>query len=187
MDAATNSTATKEPSEFDRLLRDQIKNEFEASQQYVAVAVYFDANDLPRLAGRFYEQATEERRHAMMMVRYLIDNDIDVKIPGIGEVVSEFSSVREPIELALRQEKEVTEQITRLAHTARGTGDYLGEQFIQWFLEAQVEEVSQMTTLLTIVDRAGDNLFSVENFIAREWTGTPGPDATEPAVAGENG
>lgn len=179
-----NVKASKNPTEFHQLLLEQIKNEFAASQQYVAVAVYFDANDLPRLAGRFYEQATEERRHAMMMVRYLIDNDLEVKIPGIDPVVTEFASVREPVELALRQEKEVTEQITRLAHTARDTGDYLGEQFIQWFLKEQVEEVSQMNTLLTIVDRAGENLFNIEDFVAREWTGAES-DPTEPAVAGE--
>ncbi len=157
-------------SEFHRLLQAQIRNEFTASQQYTAVAVYFDSHDLPQLAGRFYSQAAEERDHAMMMIQYLIDNDLPVTVPGVDDVVTEFASVREPVALAVAQEKTVTEQITRLARTARDTGDYLGEQFVQWFLKEQVEEVASMTTLLTIVDRAGDNYFNIEDFVAREMS-----------------
>ncbi|WP_305093377.1 ferritin [Prescottella sp. R16] len=173
-----------ETSDFHRLLQEQIRNEFTASQQYIAVAVYFDSQDLPQLAGRFYQQAAEERDHAMMMIQYLLDNDQPIKVPGIDAVVTEFTSVREPVALAVAQEKSVTDQITRLARTARDTGDYLGEQFVQWFLKEQVEEVASMTTLLTIVDRAGENLFNVEDFVAREMSSTGAVDSTAPRVAG---
>ena len=163
--------AAKAPSEFHALLQQQIRNEFTASQQYIAVAVYFDSHALPQLARRFYSQAAEERGHAMMMIQYLIDNNLEVKVTGIDDVVTDFDSVRAPVALAVERERAVTEQITKLARTARDTGDYLGERFIQWFLEEQVEEVSDMHTLLTIVERAGDNLFDIEDFIAREMSG----------------
>ena len=68
--------------------------------------------------------------------------------------------------------------------TARDEGDYLGEQFMQWFLKEQVEEVSQMSTLLAVVDRSQGNLFDVENFLARESVGDDGSDATAPEAAG---
>ena len=171
-------------SEFHQLLQTQIRNEFTASQQYVAVAVYFDSQDLPQLASRFYRQAAEERDHAMMMIQYLLDNDLPVTVPGIDEVVSEFTSVREPVALAVAQERTVTEQVTRLARTARDTGDYLGEQFMQWFLKEQVEEVASMTTLLTIVDRAGNNFFNIEDFVAREMSSSVSADSTAPRIAG---
>jgi bacterioferritin B len=58
---------------FADALNEQISNEFAASQQYVAAAVYYDAETLPRLAAFFYRQALEEREHAMMMIRYLLD------------------------------------------------------------------------------------------------------------------
>ncbi len=177
-------TQAKNSSEFTLLLREQIRNEFTASQQYVAVAVYFDSHDLPQMAARFYKQASEERAHAMMMIQYLLDNDLDVEIPGVDEVVTKFENVRGPVELALEQENTVTAQITRLARTARDTGDYPGEQFMQWFLKEQVEEVSSMTTLLSIVDRAGNNLFHLENFVAREMNNPPAADATAPKIAG---
>ncbi|QBJ96663.1 ferritin [Rhodococcus sp. ABRD24] len=171
-------------SEFHQLLQDQIRNEFTASQQYVAVAVHFDSHDLPQLAGRFYRQAAEERDHAMMMIQYLIDNGLPVVVPGIDAVVTEFESVHEPVALALAQEKAVTEQVTRLARTARDTGDYLGEQFMQWFLKEQVEEVASMTTLLAIVDRAGENFFNIEDFVAREMRSGVTADSTAPRIAG---
>ena len=54
-------------------LNEQIGYEFAASQQYIAIAVYYDAETLPRLAATFYQQAVEERNHAMMLVQYLLD------------------------------------------------------------------------------------------------------------------
>jgi bacterioferritin B len=168
---------------FLELLRQQIRHEFTASQQYVAVAVWFDDYDLPRLAAHFYAQSVEERNHAMMMVQYLLDSDEKVLVPGVDDVRCDFETVLAPIELALAQEREVTRQIEALARTARDEGDYRGEQFMQWFLKEQVEEVATMSTLLAVALRAGDNLFHLEDFVAREMS-VPTADPTAPATAG---
>ncbi|WP_424809343.1 ferritin [Rhodococcus sp. 27YEA15] len=170
-------------TKFHALLRDQIRNEFNASHQYIATAVYFDNADLPQLASHFYKQAVEERNHAMMIVQYFLDRDISVELTGVDPAKSQFENAREPIALALTQEKTVTEQIVQLASTAREEGDYLGEQFMQWFLKEQVEEVASMTTLLTIADRAGLNLFDLEDFVAREMS-TAGDSSGAPSAAG---
>ncbi|MGV9801946.1 ferritin [Mycobacterium sp. NPDC003449] len=172
-------------TKFHALMIDQIRNEFTASQQYIAIAVYFDGADLPRLAGHFYGQAVEERNHAMMLVRYLLDRDIDVDIPGVDPVCNRFEDPRAALALALDQERTVTEQIGLLAGAARDEGDYLGEQFMQWFLKEQIEEVASMTTLVRIADRAGTNLFHLEDFVARELAGA-GADPTAPRAAGGN-
>ncbi|WP_433267083.1 ferritin [Actinosynnema sp. CS-041913] len=165
------------------LLQAQVGNEFTASQQYVAIAVWFDHHDLPRLASYFYQQALEERNHAMMIVQYLMDSDLKVTIPGVAEVKNDFTTAREPVELALAQEKTVTEQIVTLAKTAREEDDYPGEQFLQWFLKEQVEEVAKMNTLLAVIDRADGNLFHVETFLTREHT-EEHTDPTAPRTAG---
>ncbi|NMM88547.1 bacterioferritin [Rhodococcus sp. SRB_17] len=170
-------------TKFHALLRDQIRNEFNASHQYIATAVYFDNADLPQLAKHFYKQAVEERNHAMMIVQYFLDRDINVELTGVDAAKSDFKDVREPIALAVVQEKTVTEQIVQLASTAREEGDYLGEQFMQWFLKEQVEEVASMSTLLTIADRAGANLFDLEDFVSREMS-TVSDSTGAPAVAG---
>ncbi|HEY6738407.1 MAG TPA: ferritin [Actinopolymorphaceae bacterium] len=175
----------KPTSKFAALLQEQIRHEFEAHQQYVALAVWFDGQDLPRLAAHFYRQALEERNHAMMIIQYFLDRDLQVSVPGVDTPRNEFDDPRELVALALAQEKQVTDQIVELAKTARDEGDYVGEQFMQWFLEEQVEEVASMSTLLSVMDRAGDNLFHVEDFLARETVGDAGaPGAGAPRAAG---
>jgi len=169
---------------FNALLSSQIGNEFAASQQYIAIAVWYDNHDMPQLAAHFYRQSVEERNHAMMLVQYRMDRDLGVVIPGIPAVVNDFANVVEPIALALAQEKQVTSQIEALFRAARADGDALGEQAMLWFLKEQVEEVASMSTLLTIAQRAGENLFDIENFVARETVGDAGVDSDAPAAAG---
>lgn len=170
-------------STFDQLLTIQIGNEFAASQQYIAIAAWFDNRDLPQLAKHFYRQSLEERNHAMMLVQYRLDRNLGIQIPGVEPVINEFQLEREPIALALEQEKRVTSQIEALFAAARAENDALGEQFMLWFLKEQVEEVASMSTLLTIVERAG-NLFDVENYLVRETVGDGGHDAGAPEAAG---
>jgi ferritin len=158
---------------FHDLLVRQVGHEFAASHQYVAVAVWFDGQDLPQLARHFYRQSLEERNHAMMIVRYLLDRNQPLTIPEVGPVRNDFAEVGEPLALALAQEQEVTEQIKDLFAAARAENDALGEQFMLWFLKEQVEEVASMTTLVNIAARA-DNLFDIENYLARERVGDGG-------------
>src|SRR3954471_19096083 len=111
-------------SAFVDKLNEQIGHEFGASQQYVAAAVYYDGETLPRLAAFFYAQAIEERNHAMMMVRYLLDADAPVVIPGTEPPRSGFADIVEPVQVALEQERRVSDQINALARIAREQGDY---------------------------------------------------------------
>jgi ferritin len=153
---------------FHTLLQDQIRNEFTATQQYTAIAVHFDNDDLPQLAKYFYRRAGDEREHASKMVQYFIDRDFGVEIPGVDEVRNQFDTPHESIALALEMERTVTKQVSALAAAARDEGDYLGEQFMWWFLEEQREEEAVLNTLLRVAERAGDNLFDLEEFVARE-------------------
>jgi ferritin len=165
-------------------LNEQIAYEFAAHQQYVAAAVYYDAETLPQLARFFYAQALEERDHAMMMVQYLIDADERVVVPGVAAPQIDFEDIVAPVALALDQEKRVSEQINALAATARAEGDYTSEQFMQWFIKEQVEEVATMSDLLRVVERSKDRPMEVEDFMAREHPGAEGSDPTAPTPAG---
>jgi bacterioferritin B len=169
---------------FVQLLAEQVRHEFTASQQYIAIAVWFDDHDLPRLAAHFYAQSVEERNHAMMIIQYMLDRDWPVTVPGIDDVRGDFDKPTTPIALALEQEKSVTGQIEALFRAARAEGDVLGEQFMLWFLKEQVEEVASMKTLLTIAERAGTDWFQVEDHLAREAVGDGGKDSSAPAAAG---
>jgi bacterioferritin B len=169
---------------FAAKLNEQVANEFAAHQQYVACAVYYDSQALPQLAGFFYRQALEERGHAMMMVQFLLDTDSDVTIPGVEAPRSRFEDVIAPIALALDQERRVSEQINALAATAREAGDFTSEQFVQWFIREQTEEVATMSTLLRVAERSRADQAEIEDFLAREGAGADEADPTAPHAAG---
>ena len=171
-------------SRFTDALNEQIAYEFAASQQYVAIAVHYDAQTLPQLAAHFYRQAVEERNHAMMMIQYLLDADERVVVPAVTAPQVDFADLVAPVQLALDQERRVTGQIQRLAVTAREEGDLVAEQFMHWFLQEQREEVSSMSSLLDVVSRSKDSVMHVEDFLAREAGGESPLEAGAPPAAG---
>src|ERR1700760_1952749 len=172
---------------FVKLLNEQIAHEYAAHQQYVACAVYYDSETLPQLARFFYRQALEERDHAMMMVQYLLDADEHVVVPGVAAPEVTFKDVVGPVTLGLAQEKRVSEQINALAACARSEGDYTSEQFVQWFIKEQVEEVATMSDLLRVVERSRESPMEVETWMAREHGGAGAGDPTAPRPAGAAG
>lgn len=173
-------------SRFVEQLNAQIGNELAAHNQYLACAIYYDALTMPRMAAFFYEQALEERGHAMMMVQYLVDTDAEVVIPGVDAPTSTFADVVAPVELALAQERRVTDQINGLLRIAREEGDFASEQFMQWFIKEQVEEVATMSDLLAVATRNRDDIEDIEEYVAREH-GDEGEDPTAPRQAGAGG
>ncbi len=168
---------------FVKQLNTQIGNELAAHNQYLACAVYYDALTMPQMAAFFYGQALEERDHAMMMVQYLLDTDAEVLIPGVDSPVATFADVVAPVSLALDQEKRVTEQINGLLRIARDESDFASEQFMQWFIKEQVEEVATMSDLLAVVTRNRDDIEDIEEYVAREQSGGA-TDPTAPRIAG---
>ena len=71
------------------------------------------------------------------------------------------------------------------SNAARDERDYQAEQFMQWFLKEQVEEVSSMGDLLRIVEHAGSNVLLVEDYLVREAAKSSGGiDPTAPPAAG---
>jgi ferritin len=171
---------------FPEAINEQIANEFAASQQYVAIAVHYDAETLPQVAAHFYRQAVEERNHAMILVQYLLDAGQRVSVPGVAEPKTDFADAVEPVSLALEQERTVTEQIAALVALAREEGELVGEQFLHWFLQEQREEVSSMSALLSVLRRASEsNLLLAEEYLARTAIGDQGaPQGPAPPAAG---
>jgi len=169
---------------FHDALNEQVGREFAASQQYAAIAVYYDSETLPQLAQHFYRQALEERNHAMMMVQYLLDSGEAAAIPGVDAPQASFGDAVAPVRLALEQEKRVTDDIVRLAGIARAENDLVGEQFLHWFFEEQREEVASMSSLLAVVERSRENLLLVEEYLARTSVSAAEPSGAAPPAAG---
>ena len=171
---------------FAEQLNVQIGNELAAHNQYLSCAVYYDDKTMPQMAAFFYGQALEERAHASMMIQYLLDTDSAVTIPAVDAPVNDFADVVGPVELALEQEKRVTDQINGLLRIAREEFDFASEQFMQWFIKEQVEEVATMSDLLAVATRNRDDIEDIEEYVAREHGGE-GEDPTAPRQAGAGG
>ncbi len=149
-------------------INEQIGNEFGASLQYVAIASHFAGEGLSALAGHFFQQAEEERDHAMRFVHYLDDAGGKVEIPTIPAPHTEFKNVADAIRLALQHEMKVTSQINSLVDLALKESDHISRDMLSWFVKEQLEEVSSMDNLLKVVQRAGENnLIHVEDYIVR--------------------
>lgn len=146
---------------------DQIKSEFTASAQYIAIAAYFDDMSLKELANFFFRQSDEERMHAMKFVNFMLETGVKPTIPETPELRNDFEDPADAVQFALEQENKVTDQINNLVNISLRTGDHASNNFLQWFVSEQVEEVDTMTTLLQTIKLAGNNLLLVEDFIRR--------------------
>ena len=144
----------------------QIGHEFGASMQYVSIAAHFSQRQLKLLAKLFFEQADEEKLHAMKFVQYLLDTKAELRIPPIPAPTPSFASAEEAVQAALNWEQEVTRQITGLMDIAVKQNDYLGASFLQWFIDEQLEEVVKMDRLLSVIRQSGErNLLMVEAYL----------------------
>jgi bacterioferritin B len=158
--------------EMNDALNAQVGHEFGASLQYVAIASYFAAEGLPELAHHFYKQANEEREHAMRIVKYVVDADAVLRIPSVPAPQGEFKNAEDAVRLSLEWEMTVTKQINGLMDIAIRHNDHLSRNFLEWFVNEQLEEVSSMDSLLRMVRRAGEHgLMFVENYLARRLHG----------------
>ncbi|HID53681.1 MAG TPA: ferritin [Anaerolineae bacterium] len=149
------------------LMNAQIKSEFSASAQYIAIAIYFDEAALPELAQFFYRQSEEERGHALKFIHFMLETGAKPLIPSLPEFKNAFESPAEAVQFALDQEMKVTDEINNLVTTAIAEGDHTSNQFLQWFVTEQVEEVDTMTTLLQTIQHANGNMLLVEDFVLR--------------------
>ena len=152
--------------ELAKAFNEQIGHEFGASMQYVSIAAHFNQRQLKLLAKLFFDQAEEERQHAMKFVQYLLDTKGDLQIPATPAPTMSFSSAEDAVQAALTWEENVTRQITALMDIAVKQNDYLGQSFLQWFIDEQLEEVVKMDRLLGVIKQSGErNLLMVEAYL----------------------
>ncbi len=154
-------------------INEQIGQEFGAMLHFVAIAAHFDGEGLPMLARHFYRQAEEELGQAMRLVRYVVDVGGPITMPAIPAGQSGLRSAEEAVGLSLDRELSATKQINALIDRAIKEHDHTTRNALESFVEEQLEEFSNMETLLRMVQRAGEaGLLYVEQYLQRP---TPSP------------
>ena len=144
----------------------QVGQEFSNSIAYIAIANYFKGENLNGLAKLFYKQAAEEHDHAMKFTEFLLDTGCAVKISAIAAPQNEFASAEAAAQLAYDAEVRTTNQINDLLTLALDEKDYAAQNFLQWFVKEQVEEVATASANLDIIKKAGPNVLMVEAYMA---------------------
>ncbi len=143
------------------LLVAQVAHELGAHQAYMGISLYFERESLKGWAKLFHDQAVEEAGHAAKIMAFLIDNEVAFDLPPVRGAPTTYASAAEAVETALASEVRVTGQFDALARAAVAAGDHRGLQFLQWFIEEQVEEERTMRGLLDLL-ASGVNLFQAQ-------------------------
>ena len=149
-----------------KLLIAQIGSELSAHQLYLAISIYFDRASLRGWGKLFKAQSIEEAQHAQKIMDFLTDNEIEFDMPALKATTTRFSSPLAAAQRALQSERDVAAQFDRMAAIAIKAGDHRGHQFLQWFIEEQVEEEAKVQSIVDLID-SGINLFQAEALLDR--------------------
>ena len=138
-------------------LNDQITMELSASHSYLAMAGWFESQNLPGMAAWMQLQAAEERAHALKFFGFVVDRGEDVALGAIDAPLSVFGSALEVFAQALTQEKGVTASINQLYTLANAEGEYEAIPLLTWFINEQVEEEAAVDQVVEDLRRAGED------------------------------
>jgi ferritin len=152
---------------LEKAINEQVGREFGAAMQYINIASYFTAGNMLMFGKLFFAQADEEIAHGMKLIRYVLDAGGQIAVPPIAEARADFKSAEDAVASALKWEEEVTTLINNLMGTAVAEKDYIAQEFLGWFVNEQLEEVSKMSTILSVIKRAGDNLLLAEQYVSQ--------------------
>lgn len=144
------------------MLNEQIIKEAHASASYLAMASWCDQRSLNGSAALFYEQSKEETEHQLKIFHFVNDNGGAANSPEIVTIQHDFNSLKEIYEIALEQEIAVTQSIHAIVKKCRKVDDYRTENFLQWFIEEQMEEEKKMRDILDLFDLMDGSPLSIK-------------------------
>lgn len=156
-------------------LNAQISKELYAAHLYLAMAAYFEQENLPGFAHWMRAQNEEEIGHAMRIFDFVNDNGGRVVLGGIDEPPAEFKGPVEVMRQALAHEQKVTEAINQLYELAQKEKAYPTQLMLQWFIDEQVEEERQVMDILARLELAGESPPAL--LMVDKELGSRGPEA----------
>ena len=142
---------------IEALLNDQIKYEANASMHYLAMASWADSEGYNGIAEFFYEQSEEERLHMIKLVKFVNERGGNVVVSKLEKPKATYESLQELFETFLQSEIFVTEQINHVISECLNKKDYNVHNFMQWYVNEQLEEEAVARTLLDKLNIIGDD------------------------------
>lgn len=164
------------------LINDQINKEFYSAYLYLTIADYYADAGLDGYANFYMIQAQEERDHALIFRKYLLENDCMPQMKAIAQPDKTFDNYMEPLKAAYEHEQYVTSLINDIYAAADEAHDYRAMQFLQWFVDEQMEEEDTARDMITKMELFGEDRHSLfelnKEYAARSYS-TPSPLAGE--------
>ncbi len=145
-------------AQVEALLKDQVNKEFYSAYLYLAIANYYQGENLDGFGHWFELQAKEEQEHAMKILKYLQDNGVKVELDAIAAPGVNFTDYKTPLLSALKHEQYVTGLIHAIYKQARDSDDFRACQFLEWFIAEQGEEEKSTGDLIAKFDMLGGDV-----------------------------
>lgn len=139
------------------LLNNQVNMEWYSAYFYLDIHSYYMDQNLNGFGNWFYVQTQEERDHAMLFVKYLLNNNEKVVLQDIKAPNVPFHDFREPAHSAFEHEKKVTASINNIYAIAYGQKDFRTMQFLDWFVKEQGEEEKNTEDIVKKYDLFGND------------------------------
>lgn len=143
------------------LINDQINKELYSAYLYLSIADYYAEAGLDGYANFYTIQAQEERDHALIFRKYLLENDKVPVLKAIDAPDKEFHDFMEPLKAAYAHEQYVTDLIDNIYKVASEVHDYRACQFLQWFIDEQMEEEDTARDMITKMELFGEDRHSL--------------------------
>lgn len=150
------SLKTSMHEDIEKVLNEQIRYEAYASALYLSMSSWCDDQGLDFSADFFAKQSNEEREHMLKLFKYVNDRGGRAVSPEVVNIPHDFASFRSLFEQTLEQEMFVTQQFNNMADKCMKLKDYVTFQFLQWFLQEQVEEEYVARRILDMFDVIGE-------------------------------
>lgn len=154
-------------------LNKQLNREFYSAYLYLSMSAYCNKNDFAGAANWFLLQYQEEQEHATRIYNYLIDQDAKVVLQEIAKPPKNFGSLLETYEESLAHEQTMTKNLNELSDHALKEKDHATYNLLQWFVNEQVEEesnVSEIISKLKMVGEDGYGLLMIDNELGKRST-----------------
>ncbi len=157
----------------------QVEREGYSSSLYLAMASWAEVNGFSGVAGWLYVQSDEERMHMLKFIRYINERDGKAVIPAFKKPETEFNTVEALFQEVLKHEQFVTASINEIVALALGEKDFNTYNFLQWFVNEQIEEESSANTILDKLHLVGNNnMYQFDRDILSLRTSGPATPAT---------
>jgi ferritin len=137
-------------------LNQQINLEQASAQLYLAMGAHCEGRSFRGFAHWLKVQAGEETKHALKLVDFLLDRQGKLELKPVSAPPTDFGGVIEVFEKTLEHEKSITKRINALFEQARAEKDYASEVALQWYVNEQVEEESQVQQIVDHLHAVGD-------------------------------